>query len=54
MKKLSCECITDAPLSSLLDSTTSPKVNTAEGKRVGVRSLVHNILRVKGRAKAPR
>jgi hypothetical protein len=40
----------DTPPSSLMDSTANPKVKTTEGKGVGARSLVHNILRVKGRA----
>jgi len=40
---------TDAPPSSLMDSTTSPKVKTVEGKGVGV----HNTLRVEGHATAP-
>ncbi len=42
----------DAPLSSLMDSTTSPKVKTMEGKGVEVCSLARSISRVKGRARA--
>jgi hypothetical protein len=42
----------DAPPSSLMDSTVSPKVKTTEGEGVGVRSLAHNTLGVKGRAEA--
>jgi len=37
-----------------MNSTTSPKVKTIEGERVGVRSLVRNILGVEGYAGAPR
>jgi hypothetical protein len=44
----------DAPLSSLMDSTMSPKVKTTEGKIVGVRSLARNTSRVEGHAGAPR
>ncbi len=44
----------NAPLSSLMDSTTSPKVKTTEGKGVGARCLVHNTSRVEGCAGAPR
>ncbi len=44
----------DAPLSSLMDSTTSPKVKTLEGQGVGVHYLVHNTSGVEGCAKAPR
>ncbi len=40
----------DAPPSSLMDSTISPKAKTTE-RRVGVCSLVHNISRVEGRAR---
>ncbi len=32
-----------------MDSIASPKVTTMEGKRVGARSLTHNILGLKGR-----
>jgi hypothetical protein len=42
----------DAPPSSLMDSTTNPKVNKAKGERVGARSLAHNTLRVEGRVGA--
>jgi hypothetical protein len=43
----------DAPPSSLMDSTTSPKVKIAEGKGVGARSLARNTSGVEGRARAP-
>jgi hypothetical protein len=43
----------DTPLSSLMDSTVSPNVKITKGKGVGVCSLVHNTLGVKGRAGAP-
>jgi hypothetical protein len=33
----------DAPISSLMDSTASPKVKTTEGERVGARSLTRSI-----------
>ncbi len=46
--------IDDAPPSSLMDSTASPKVKTVEGKGVGVRSLARNILGVEGHAEASR
>jgi len=42
----------DAPPSSLMDSTTSPKAKTMEGEGVGVRSLTRSTLRVEGCAKA--
>jgi hypothetical protein len=42
----------DAPSSSLINSTPSPKVNTVEGEGVGVRSLARNILKVEGRVGA--
>jgi len=38
----------DAPPSSLMDSTTSPKVKTPEGERVGARSLACSISGVEG------
>ncbi len=41
----------NAPLSSLMDSTMSPKVKTLKGKEVGVRSLACNTLRVEGRTR---
>ncbi len=44
----------DAPPSSLMDSTTSPKVKMIEGERIGVRSLAHNTMGVKGHVRAPR
>jgi hypothetical protein len=34
----------DAPPSSLMDSTTTPKVKTMEGEGLGARSLVRNTL----------
>jgi hypothetical protein len=40
----------DAPLSSLMDSTASPKMKTTEGEGVGTHSLACNTLKVKGRA----
>jgi hypothetical protein len=40
----------NAPPSSLMDSTSSPKVKTAEGEGIGVHSLACNTSRVKGRA----
>jgi len=43
----------DAPPSSLMDSTMSPKVETIEGKRVGAHSLAYIILGVEGCARAP-
>jgi hypothetical protein len=39
----------DAPSSSLMDSTISPKVTSMEGKGVGARFLAHNISGVEGR-----
>jgi len=36
-----------------MDSTTSPKVKTMEGKGVEVRSLTYNTSKVKGRAGTP-
>jgi hypothetical protein len=45
--------IYDAPPSSLMDSTMSPKVKTAEGEGIGVHSLVRGTLGVKGHARAP-
>jgi hypothetical protein len=41
------------PLDSLMDSTTSLKVKTMEGERVGARSLVHITLGVEGHVGAP-
>jgi hypothetical protein len=40
----------DAPPNSLIDSTTNPKVKTMEGERIGVCSLIQNILGVEGHA----
>jgi hypothetical protein len=42
----------DAPLSFLMESTTSPKVKTPKGEGVGARSLVHNTSGVDGRVGA--
>jgi hypothetical protein len=36
-----------------MDSTLSPKVMIPEGKGVGARSLIHNILEVEGHVGAP-
>jgi hypothetical protein len=44
--------IFDAPLSSLMDSITSPKVKTIEGEGIGTRSLARNTSRVEGHVKA--
>jgi len=44
----------DAPPSSLMDSTSNPKVKTMEGEGVGVRSLVHSTLWEEGCARALR
>jgi hypothetical protein len=46
--------VTDAPPSSLMDSTTSPKVQTTEREGVGARSLTCNTFGVKGRVGVPR
>jgi hypothetical protein len=43
----------DAPPSSLMDSTRSPKLKITQGERVGAHSLVHSILRVEGHVGAP-
>jgi hypothetical protein len=48
MKKLVGIKLHGTPPSSLMDSTTSPKVTTMEGEGVGVRSLAYNILGVEG------
>jgi len=45
---------TNTPPSSLMDSTTSPKVKTMEGEGVGACSLVFSTSGVKGRARTPR
>jgi hypothetical protein len=42
----------DTPSSSLMDSTTSPKLKTMEGERVGARSLARSTLGVEGRVGA--
>jgi len=44
----------DAPPTSLMDSTSSPKVKTTGREGVGVRSLAHNILGVEGCVRALR
>jgi hypothetical protein len=44
----------DAPPSSLMDSTVSPKVKIAKGEGVGACSLAHNTLRVEGHVGVPR
>jgi hypothetical protein len=44
----------DAPPSSLMDSTASPKVKTTEGKRVGARSLARNTSQVEGHVGTPK
>ncbi len=38
----------DAPPSSLMDSTASPKVKTTEGKGIRICFLICNTLRVEG------
>jgi hypothetical protein len=38
----------DAPPSSLMDSTASPKVKIVKGEEVGVHSLTHSTLKVEG------
>ncbi len=43
----------DAPPSSLMYSTASPKVKIAEGERVGACSLACSTSGVEGRARAP-
>jgi len=42
----------NAPPTSLMDSTLSPKVKTMKGKRVGARSLAHTTSGVEGRVGA--
>jgi hypothetical protein len=39
---------TNAPLSSLMDSTMSPKVKTSEGEEIGACSLAHSTSGVEG------
>ncbi len=39
----------NTPPDSCMDSTMNPKVKTAEGEGVGVRSLAHSTLGVEGR-----
>jgi hypothetical protein len=45
--------IADAPLNSLMDSTTTSKVKTTKGKGVEAHSLACSTLKVKGRAETP-
>ncbi len=40
--------VSDAPPSSLMDSTTSPKVKTTEGEGIGAHSLARSGLGVEG------
>ncbi len=42
-------CFCDAPPSSLMNSTTIPKVKTTEGERVGAHSVARNTSGVEGR-----
>jgi hypothetical protein len=44
----------DAPLSSLMDSTSNPKVKTTKGEEIRARSLVRSTLGVEGRVGAQR
>ncbi len=46
-------CMSDAPPSSLMDSTVSPNVTIMEGEGVGARSLAWSTSGVKGCARAP-
>ncbi len=39
----------DTPPDSLMDLTSSPKVKTTEGEKIGARSLARNTSRVQGR-----
>ncbi len=50
--KKSAHISIDAPPSSLMDSTTSPKVKTMKGKKVGAHSLARSTSGVEGCAKA--
>jgi hypothetical protein len=43
----------NAPPSSLMDSTTSPKMKTLEGEGIGARSLAYNTSEVEGCAGTP-
>ncbi len=45
--------LSNAPLDSWMDSTTSPKVKTTKGERVGALSLVRGTLGVEGCVRAP-
>jgi len=38
----------DAPLSSLMDSTATPKVKTTKGEKIRAHSLTHNTSGVEG------
>ncbi len=51
-QNLALRALSNAPPSSLMDSTASPKVTMVEGKGVGVCSLAHNITWVEGRVGA--
>jgi hypothetical protein len=44
--------ISDAPPSSLMDSTLSPKVKTMEGKGIGVHFLARGTSGVEGHVRA--
>jgi hypothetical protein len=44
--------VNDTPPNSLMDLTTNPKVKTTKGKWIGMHSLVCNISRVEGHARA--
>ncbi len=46
--------IDDAPPSSLIDSTTSPKVKTTKGQEIGACSLTRNTSKVEGHVGTPR
>jgi hypothetical protein len=52
--KLMLQALYDTPPSSLIDSTTNPKVKTTKGKGVRARSLARCTSRVEGCARAPR
>jgi hypothetical protein len=47
-----CIIISDAPPSSSMDSTASPKMKTTKGKGIGAHSLARNISSVEGGAGA--
>jgi hypothetical protein len=46
--------VTDAPPSSLMDSTVNPKVKTTKGKGVRARYLAHSTSWLEGCVRAPR